>query len=72
MRPSEALAAHRDEPPELAGRYNVRHPRVFGSVLTGMDTEDSDLDLLVDRGEKTTLFTLAGLEYQAGELSGGR
>jgi predicted nucleotidyltransferase len=70
MRPSEALAAHRDELRELVSRYDVRQPRVFGSVLTGTDTEDSDLDLLVDRGEATTLFTLAGLEHQAQELLG--
>jgi predicted nucleotidyltransferase len=70
MRPSEALAAHRDQLRELVGKYDVRRPRVFGSVLTGADTEGSDLDLLVDRGEATTLFTIAGLEHQAGELLG--
>ena len=70
MRPSEALAAHRDEPRELVSQFDVRRPRVFGSVLTGTDTEDSDLDLLVDRGEATTLFTLAGLEFRARELLG--
>jgi predicted nucleotidyltransferase len=70
MRPSEALAAHRDELRELVSRYDVVRPRVFGSVLTGADTEDSDLDLLVDRGERTTLFTIARLEHQARELLG--
>ena len=70
MRPSEALAAHRDELRELVARYGVERPRVFGSVLTGADTEDSDLDLLVDRGERTTLFTIARLEHQARELLG--
>jgi predicted nucleotidyltransferase len=70
MRPSEALAAHRDELRELVSRYDVMRPRVFGSVLTGADTEDSDLDLLVDRGERTTLFTIARLEHQARELLG--
>jgi predicted nucleotidyltransferase len=64
------LAAHRDELRELVSRYDVTRPRVFGSVLTGTDTDDSDLDLLVDRGESTTLFTLAGLEHRASELLG--
>jgi uncharacterized protein len=68
MRPSDALAAHRDELRELVSRYDVRRPRVFGSVLAGTDTDDSDLDLLVDRGEATTLFTLAGLEHEARKL----
>jgi predicted nucleotidyltransferase len=48
MRPSEALAAHRDELRQLISRYNVTHPRVYGSVLTGKDDEESDIDLLVD------------------------
>ena len=64
------MAAHRDELRELVSRYDVMRPRVFGSVLTGADTEDSDLDLLVDRGERTTLFTIARLEHQARELLG--
>jgi hypothetical protein len=39
-------------------------------VLTGEDTDESDLDLLVDATESTTLFTLAGLEHDAQELLG--
>jgi predicted nucleotidyltransferase len=70
MRPSEALAAYRDELRQLISRYHVAHPRVYGSVLTGMDDEESDLDLLVDATERTTLFTLAGLEHEAQQLLG--
>ncbi len=72
MKPSEALAAHRAELRQLVSRHNVMRPRVFGSVLTGTDTEESDLDLLVDPTETTTLFTLAGLEHQACALLGVR
>lgn len=39
-------------------------------MLTGADTEESDLDLLVDATESTTLFTLAGLEHEAQKLLG--
>jgi predicted nucleotidyltransferase len=70
MRPSEALAAHRDELRQLVSRYNVAHPRVFGSVVTDKDDEESDLDLLVDTMPGTTLFTLTGLEHEAEELLG--
>ena len=70
MRPYQALAAHRDELRELVSRYDVRRPRIFGSVLTGTDREGSDLDLLVDRGEATTLFTLAALQLDAEGLLG--
>lgn len=69
MKPSEALTAHRDELRQLVSHYNVAHPRVYGSVLTGMDDEESDLDLLVDPTERTTLFTLAGLERGAQQLN---
>jgi predicted nucleotidyltransferase len=70
MKPSEALAAHRGQLRQLVSRYNVIRPRVYGSVLTGKDGEDSDLDLLVDPTERTTLFTLAGLEHEAQQLLG--
>jgi predicted nucleotidyltransferase len=42
MKPSEALAAHRAELRELVSRYGLTHPRVYGSVLTGTDTDESD------------------------------
>jgi predicted nucleotidyltransferase len=70
LKPSEALSAHRDELRQLVSRYNVMRPRVYGSVLTGKDGEDSDLDLLVDPTERTTLFTLVGLEHEAQQLLG--
>ena len=70
MKPSEALATHREALRQLVSRYNVARPRVYGSVLTGKDDEQSDLDLLVDATPSTTLFTLAGLEHEAQELLG--
>jgi predicted nucleotidyltransferase len=70
MRPSEALTIHRAELRQLVSSYNVAHPRVYGSVLTGKDDEESDLDLLVDATDKTTLFTLIGLEQDAQDLLG--
>ena len=72
MKPSEALAAHRDELRELVSRHGLTCPRVYGSVLNRADTEESDLDLLVDATEQTTLFTLARLERAAQELLGVR
>lgn len=72
MKPSEALAAHRDELRELVGRHGLARPRVYGSVLSRADTDESDLDLLVDATAKTTLFTLVRLERAAQELLGVR
>jgi uncharacterized protein len=70
MRASEALAAYRDELRRLVSRYGLADPRVFGSVLTGTDTDESDLDLLVEPGQSTSLLTLAGLKLDAEKLLG--
>jgi uncharacterized protein len=70
MKPSEALAAHRAELRELVSRHGLTRPRVYGSVLSRTDTAESDLDLLVDGTEKTTLIALVTLERAAQELLG--
>jgi len=72
MKPSEALQAHRTELRLLVSRFGLLHPRVFGSVVTGADAEDSDLDLLVDPPPGTTLLTLAALQNEAERLLGVR
>jgi hypothetical protein len=40
----KTLATHRAALRQLVSRYNVAYPRVYGSVLTGNDAEESDLD----------------------------
>ena len=70
MKPSDALAAHRGELRELVTRHGLARARIFGSVLTGTDDEESDLDLLVDPTETTSLFTLAGFKRDAETLLG--
>lgn len=72
MLPSQALALHRDAIRNLVQRFRVSNPRVFGSVLHGTDTEDSDLDLLVDPQPGATLFDLGGLQWELKELMGVR
>lgn len=49
---------------------HVVNPRVFGSVLHGLDAEGSDLDLLVDALPGTTLLHLGGLQNALEELLG--
>lgn len=70
MRPSEALHIHRDAIRAIALSHRVTNPRVFGSVLRGDDTEDSDLDLLVDPTPETTLFDIGAIRYELAELLG--
>jgi predicted nucleotidyltransferase len=72
MRPSQAFNQHREAIRDLVQRFRVSNPRVFGSVLHGTDTEDSDLDLLVDPQPGTTLFDLGGLQWELKELMGVR
>jgi len=70
MRPSLALAQHREAVCQIAARYRVANPRVFGSTLHGHDVEGSDLDLLVDPLPGTTLFDLGGLQDELESLLG--
>ena len=70
MRPSLALQTHRDAIREIALSHRVKNVRVFGSVLHGDDTEDSDLDLLVDPTPETTLFDIAKIQFELKELLG--
>jgi len=70
MRPSEALAANRDKVLEILARYPVSNPRVFGSVARGEDTEESDLDLLVEKDGPLSYFDLFRIEDELGALTG--
>ena len=62
MRPSEALAAHRDRVLSIAAARGASNVRVFGSVLSGLDQDGSDLDLLVDIAPGVTLIGFIGLK----------
>ena len=68
MRPSIALQTHREAIREIALRHRVRNVRVFGSVLHGKDTEDSDLDLLVEPTSETTLMDIARIQVEVAKL----
>ena len=70
MRPSIALQIHRNAIREIALSHRVKNVRVFGSVLHGDDTEDSDLDLLVDPTPETTLMDIGAIRYELKELLG--
>lgn len=70
MRPSEALAKHRAEVLAIIARYPVSNPRIFGSVARGEDTEDSDLDLLVDRIGPMSFVDLFRLEDEIAQILG--
>jgi uncharacterized protein len=70
MRPSEALHRHRDAIREIALSHRVTNVRVFGSVLRGEDTEDSDLDLLVEPTNETTMMDIARIQLELARMLG--
>jgi hypothetical protein len=70
MKPSEALAAHREEIREIVLAHRAANARVFGSVVHGSDTDESDLDILVDPTADTTLFDLGAIRYKLRHLLG--
>ncbi len=72
MRPSVAFDLNKNAVLEIVSRFPVKNLRVFGSVLSGTDHENSDLDLLVDALPGATLFDLGGLLDELESLLGIR
>lgn len=70
MKPSEALATHRDKLLAIAAGHGASNLRVFGSVAKGADKEGSDIDILVDVPFGTSLFQFAGLVIDFEEALG--
>ena len=70
MKPSLALASHRQEIREIVLAHRATNARVFGSVAHGSDTDESDLDILVDTTADTTLFDLGAIRYKLRNLLG--
>lgn len=70
MKPSIVLEKQRDAIRATVCRFRATNPRVFGSALSGLDAEGSDLDLLVDTLPGATLFDLGGLQVELEDLLG--
>lgn len=68
MKPSEALNLYRREIRLIVEQNHAKNARVFGSIMMGEDTEESDLDLLVDPTPQTTLFDIAEIQNQLQKL----
>lgn len=70
MKPSAALAAHREEIRRVVESHRACNARVFGSVVHGDDTEDSDLDILIDPTPDTTLFDIGAIRHELLQILG--
>lgn len=55
---------------EILKKHEVKRASLFGSVITGKATEESDIDLLVEFEGKKTLLDLAGLKIELEKVLG--
>ena len=72
MKPSDALHAHSAAVRAVVHAHRARNARVFGSVLHGRDTENSDLDILIDPTPETTLFDISAIRMELRQILGVR
>ena len=70
MKPSEALRINRKEIRRVVNAHRASNVRVFGSAAHGDDTDNSDLDILVDPTAETTLLDIGAIRHELGELLG--
>ncbi len=61
MRVIELLMQERENILRIALRHGAKNVRIFGSVLRGDETRDSDVDFLVDMEANRSLLDLSGL-----------
>jgi predicted nucleotidyltransferase len=54
--------------PELMASFKVREIGLFGSVVRSEQTDDSDIDILVDLPQEADLLDLIGLSQYLEEL----
>jgi predicted nucleotidyltransferase/DNA-binding XRE family transcriptional regulator len=66
------LWARRKKVNQLAASYGLSNLRVFGSVARGEETEESDVDLLVDVTQGVGLIGLARAQRELEQLLGAR
>jgi len=70
MKPSDALRTLKEAIRQVVAAHRATNPRVFGSVVHGEDTDDSDLDILIDPTPETTLFDIGAIRHELLELLG--
>lgn len=53
---------------EVLERYGVEKAALFGSIVRGQVTKESDIDLLIEFEGKKSLLDLVGLKFELQEL----
>ncbi len=72
MKPSDQLERYRHDIRLVVQANRAANPRVFGSVSRGEDNDESDLDILIDPSEDTSLFDLGTMQAELIDLLGVR
>lgn len=70
MKPSEVLSLHRKKIREIIAAHHAINPRIFGSVASGEDSSESDLDILVDPTPETTMLDIGAIRHELVKLLG--
>jgi uncharacterized protein len=70
MKLSERVERYRASIRQVVEANKGANPRVFGSVARGDDTEESDLDLLVESEPGMTLFNIGAIRHEVATLIG--
>ena len=65
---TRALVKHRQQILDLVAQYHASNVRIFGSVARGEASPDSDIDILVDFGPNTGLFSIVALQESLSKL----
>ena len=70
MKPSQALESNRVAIRRIVESHRASNARVFGSVRREQDTEQSDLDILIELTPKTSLMDVAAIQIELEDLLG--
>lgn len=62
------IAKLKELKPELEKNYNITELGVFGSFARNEQTPQSDIDILIDYKDGTSILTLGGLQYMLSDL----
>jgi uncharacterized protein len=68
----DLVSSKRSQVLDVAARHHANRVRLFGSVARGDDRPDSDIDLLVDFSQDSSLFDLMRMSRELEELLGHR
>ncbi|MCK9502421.1 MAG: nucleotidyltransferase family protein [Lascolabacillus sp.] len=70
MKLANIIEKKREEIIRLSAKHGAKNIRVFGSVARGDESEDSDIDILVDLEKGRSLLDLSGLLIDLQKLLG--